>query len=166
MSPEDLVLRARSALGHKCAYRLGSGGGTGELPFTQENPECDCSGFVSWVYGVKRKVSVPMYEKWNGGWFETTAVYRDANSPYGFFTKVEEAKPGDVLVWGDSKGKQGHIGLVTEVDGGKPTKVIHCARGNAIKYGDAVYETGPTVFTANNAIVARWWQMDNKAGRS
>jgi hypothetical protein len=166
ISQKSVVEKARSAIGHKCLYKLGAGGGTGGLPFAPENPECDCSGFASWVYGVKRKVSVPMYEKWNGGWFETTAIYRDANSPYGFFTKVEEAKPGDVLVWGDSKGKQGHIGIVGQVSEGKPVSVIHCSKGNGIKYGDAIQETSPTVFISNNAIIARWYDMDNTIGKA
>ena len=153
MTGMEAVARARKALGGGCIYKLGKGG------FTPTNPapwskqmECDCSGFVSWCLGVSRKTDNPWYVAYNGGWFETSAIVRDATSPFGVFTEVAryDALPGDVLVWGDAGGKQGHVGLVTG-----PTTVIHCSRGNFTMTADAIRETDQHIFDANKAIAAR-----------
>jgi len=41
-----------------------------------------------WCFGVSRKLDNPYYKSLNGGWFETSAIYRDALSPFGFFEKM------------------------------------------------------------------------------
>ena len=152
MTPAEMLVRASSALGKGTKYVLGS---------SLVGSECDCSGFVAWCFGVPRKVNLDLYVRWNGGWFETTAIYRDAKSPYGFFREVPlaQAQPGDVFVWGDSHGRQGHIGIITEEGG---AKVIHCSKGNWARTGDAVQETPPDVFLKNDAIVARWHEFDTE----
>jgi cell wall-associated NlpC family hydrolase len=153
MTITEAVSRARSAVGGGCIYRLGKGGfdPKAERPWSKQM-ECDCSGFVSWCLGVSRKTNNPWYVKFNGGWFETSAIVRDALSPFGVFTKVDrqDARPGDVLVWGDTGGQQGHVGLVT----GAAT-VIHCSKSNWTLTQDAIRETDMHIFDTHKAIAAR-----------
>jgi cell wall-associated NlpC family hydrolase len=122
---------------------------------------CDCSGFVAWCLGVDRYLATqfPHYEM--GQWFETSAVYKDAKSPFGFVTEVpwKASLPGDVLVYGDRKDsagkvRQGHIGIVSEVTDQGPVSVVHCSLGNWKREGDAIWETDCTPFIAGQAITA------------
>lgn len=145
----DVVTRARSAIGQG-KYKLGQGGRVPRNPAPFVDEMCDCSGFVAWCLGIDRyqpgKVS-------GGDWIETTQVYVDAQDDAGLFVRTMVPRPGDVIVYPDRKGKQGHIGVVSEVEDGKVSKVIHCASSN--KNG-AVQETGPDVFIARSAITARF----------
>ena len=136
-----------------CIYKLGKGGFSPKNPFPWNHQmQCDCSGFVSWCLGVSRKTDNPWYAKFNGGWFETSAITRDALSQFGVFTEVAryDAEPGDVLVWGDKGGAQGHVGIVSG-----PTTIIHCSMGNFRKTPDAIREPDMAIFDANGAIAAR-----------
>lgn len=157
MTPADSVARARAAAGQGCQYALGKGGFRPDRPFpwtiAVDAKLCDCSGFVAWCLNVSRQNPHPAMP-----WLETTAVYHDAMGPCVLFRHVpaEEARAGDVLVWGDAHGHQGHIGIVTEVQDGTPSKVCHCSRGNVTHTGDAIRETDTRIFVANNAIVARF----------
>lgn len=155
----QVVDRARSATSQSIGYALGLGGMRPEL----ETPGalCDCSGFAAWCNFVSRYIERwnPLYE--GGDWFETTALARDAKSPFGFVDLVPErlARPGMLYVYGDrGPGKQGHVGVVSAIEADRgPSRVIHCSRGNEKAYGKghAVHETGPDVFRAGGAIVAR-----------
>lgn len=167
-----MLARARSAIGHKIAYRLGAGGrdpyaATPAVLVDGSNNThgCDCSGFVAWALGVDRylpNASVPHMP--NGKWLETTTLFNDARSPYGFVAEVpwQSAMMADLLVWPDRAGKQGHVGIVSSVgaygDASRssigPMSVIHCSSGNWRK-GDAIAETGVHVFLQNKAIVCR-----------
>lgn len=160
MKAADVVARARGAIGHGCVYALGKGGmhpaSPTPWPTGLPNVGCDCSGFVAWCLGVSRMLTKdhPHYEF--GGWFETSAIARDARSEFGFVNEVlwSLALPGDLLVWGDHDGHQGHVGIVSECDETGPVRVIHCSRGNWRDHGDAIAETGVEVFRRNNAIAA------------
>lgn len=162
MKADEVVKRARSVISKGCAYKLGKGGfsPTSPVPWSSLG-ECDCSGFISWAIGVSRQTDNPWYKKQNGGWFETSAIVADCKTPFGFFDEVrwEEAKPGMLLVWGDSKAggkvRQGHVGIIGAAHSGEPYSVIHCSSGNFRKLGDAILETGVEIFQANAAIVAR-----------
>lgn len=153
MTGIEAVNRARSAVGGGCRYRLGKGGfnPTSPVPWSKQF-ECDCSGFISWALGVSRKTDNPWYVQFNGGWLETSAIVRDATSPFGIFTEVAryDALPGDVLVWGDRDGQQGHVGIVSG-----STSIIHCSKGNWTLTQDAIRETGTHVFDTHKAIAAR-----------
>lgn len=161
MTGAQVVERARGAIGHGCVYVLGKGGIKPDAlypwPPGMPNLGCDCSGFVAWALGVSRWIEKwhPSYE--GGDWFETTAVLRDAQRPYGFVNAIPwaSAQPGDILVWGDANGKQGHIGIVTECDATGPSMVVHCSKGNWRKSGDAIQETDVSIFQHNGAIAAR-----------
>lgn len=152
---DQVVARARSAVGHNTAYQLGAGG-RHPLAGSPGNP-CDCSGFVAWCLGIDRYLpndGLPLYD--NGGWFETSAIVRDAKSPFGFVVEVDWSAvvPSDMLVYGDAGKHQGHIGVVSEVGDGA-VKVVHCSHGNWSLRGDAVQETNAGIFIVSHAIVAR-----------
>jgi len=160
MRADEVVVRARVCIGRGCVYALGHGGmhpaAMYPWPTGMPNLGCDCSGFVAWCLGVSRMLTKdhPHYEF--GGWFETSAVFRDARSEFGFVNEIlwTLAQPGDILVWGDHDGHQGHIGIVSESDGSGPTKVIHCSKGNWRDTGDAIQETDVHLFKTNGAIAA------------
>lgn len=144
------VARAKSALGQKCIYKLGKGGFNPNSPHPWNSAgELDCSGFVSWCLGVSRHTDNPWYEGQNGGWIETSAILRDALSPYGMFEKTENPRHGDVIVYGDSGGKQGHVGLVM-TDG----NIIHCSSGNYRSTGDAIGIAKPELWLKRGGIYA------------
>jgi hypothetical protein len=158
MKLADIVSRARHALDHsKARYKLGAGGakGTAALPESSLG-FCDCSGFVAWCLGESRKTANPFYAAFNGGWLETTGIYRDGQTGEGLFTKVLSPEAGDILVWPDAGGKQGHIGVITNVNGTKATRIIHCSRSNDTATGRAIRETNADVFYQKGAIAVRF----------
>lgn len=111
----------------------------------------DCSSFVAWCLRRPSKEQHPLYVKANGGWFETSAVYKDGIEQTGFFSSVETAQPGSLLVYPDRNGKQGHIGLVVKVNGPGiqgVSKVAHCSSGAFKKTGKAIALTEPTAWLA------------------
>lgn len=161
MTREQIVARARSAIGHGCKYKLGQGGMKPyrTVPWDDEQ-ECDCSGFFMWGFNLSRFQPERV-------WYDTTKIVADARAgpPPGLFISVEwlEAQPGDGLAWPDRvshdaeqqpKHHEGHCGIVTEVGAG-PLKVVHCSLGNWKKFSDAIQETDATIFASNRAIVAR-----------
>lgn len=151
-----VVERARAAIAKPIRYQLGQGGR--DPRSASPGDACDCSGFVAWCLGVDRylpNAGIPHMQ--DGAWWECTAVWRDARSPYGVVAEVDwdMASPGDVVVYPDRGSKQGHIGIVAEVGIDGPTSVIHCSLGNDKQLGHAVAETAPTVFKHGGAIVGR-----------
>ncbi len=141
---ERTLERARSAIGRSTAYRLGAGG---MRPSATLGRSSDCSGFVAWTIGIPRQLPPK-----TGAWLDTDCYWR-GGSPVadGLFLRVdaETALPGDLYVYPDSGGRQGHIGVITGTQDGKPTRVIHCSSGNHRRSGDAVQETGCTIFERN-----------------
>ena len=158
MYRSELMQRARHALTHSVAlYKLGSGGWNPETDLPESRAGyCDCSGFVSWVIGEPRKTANDFLRSVNGGWIETTGIVKDARSPDGMFTMVEVPKVGDLFVWGDSGGKQGHVGIISEVKDNKATKVIHCSSGNSRSHGKAILETSAALFHRRGGIYVKF----------
>jgi len=159
----QVVARARGAIGKGTKYRLGAGG---RNPSALEPGRkavawflCDCSGFAAWCVGVDRylpNAAIPTLP--GGDWFETSALVRDALSPFGFVVKVPwaEAHPGDLVVWPDDGALQGHVGIVAEVGTTGPDTVVHCSSGNGkTGTGDAIAETDAGMFLRHGALVAR-----------
>lgn len=87
-------------------YQLGADRTSGN------NPALDCSAFIWRVLG-ERKFD-PVMQVWRN----TTWIYNDIEKHNTKFDKVslEEAKGGDVIVYGWSKGKAGHIAIIVGVD--------------------------------------------------
>jgi len=142
---EQTMNRAHSALNLKTVYKLGKGGFDPTKPFT---PQCDCSGFIAWAIGISRELP-PKSTKWL-----STDEYWKGGSPVkaNLFLqkKLNEAMVGDLLVYPDSGGMQGHIGIINQVDHNIPSFVIHCSNGNFKNFGDAVRITNPNVFLTGN----------------
>ena len=139
------VSRAQSALGKKTIYKLGKGGFD---PSRAMTTQCDCSGFIAWAIGIPRELPPG-----SGKWLSTDQYWAGGKGvKTGLFQQVllKDALPGDLLVYPDANGKQGHIGLVTKVDNGMPVEVIHCSSGNYRNWGDAIRATGTTLFLGNN----------------
>lgn len=156
LTRDQVVARARSAIGQKTIYGLGKGGR--DPHEAHPGKVCDCSGFAAWCVGVDRYLpndGIPTSPF--GAWFETTALAKDAQSPYGFVAQVAwpEALPGDLLVWGDSPTGQGHVGVVASLGIAGPETVVHCSVGNFKRLGDAISETSPGIFKSHGALVAR-----------
>ena len=157
----EVVHRMRSAIGKATEYVLGEGGRDPRLP--HPGKQCDCTGAVAWGLGVDRYLPNGLIPHLPGGaWFETTNLYNDARSPLGFVMEVPwiQAQPGDLLVYPDrapatgGPKRQGHVGVVSEVDPTGPARVVHCSASQG-RRGDAIAETGVEKFRAGGAIVAR-----------
>jgi hypothetical protein len=156
-SPQDAIDRARTALGKKTEYKLGKGGYKPDLKTPAPAGKCDCTGFLAWAFGISRELDNPYYKQLNGGWFETSAIYKDIQSPYGIFSQLDKPQVGAVAVYGDSGGHEGHIGLITEVKNGKVQKVIHCSCSAWKDDGDAIAENAIKALTDNPAVRYGWF---------
>lgn len=153
---ERTLQRAHSALGRGTVYKLGAGDHDPCAPLESRS---DCSGFVCWTLGLPRELPPR-----SGHWLQTDTFW--AGGPpvgAGLFHDVGAgpARPGDLYVYPDAGGHQGHIGIVSQVSAGKPSAVIHCAGSNK---PDAIQETGPGVFVKHSA--ARVMRVDYDALRS
>jgi cell wall-associated NlpC family hydrolase len=154
--PDAIVTRARSAIGRSTRYVLGRGGMKPDTPHPADDEGgCDCSGFAAWALGISRWIREghPLLGRFDGSWFETSAVVRNARLPGGPLAPVEwsAARPGCLIVYGDRKlptgrTSQGHIGVVTEADGSGPLAVCHCSSGNWKRTEDAIQETPVEAF--------------------
>lgn len=158
MTGNEVVTRALSAMGRGTQYRLGRGGSNPEAKHPGDS--CDCSGFIAWALGLKRKQA-------SIGWVETSRICKDATGARKMFTEVKgPPQPGDLLVYPDRvtqltlngmpgrakpRVRQGHVGIWTDGPG-----VIHCSSSNYRKTGDAIAITGPGVFWANDALIVRY----------
>jgi hypothetical protein len=181
MTVQELIDRARSAIGLPTVYALGHGGFDpqdaqpgglstvqslyGEVPANKRAlfeqialdagyprsrwqdavRACDCSGFTNWVIGVVR-----------GGqtlaWINTDAMYRYLQPRVldHFHPPQPMPQVGGLVVYPSGRRGEayGHVGVVTEVTGGRVSRVIHCSPTN-FRFGghhDAIEETGPEVF--------------------
>jgi LysM repeat protein len=159
---QSLINRARSAVGRGIIYRLPQTPGEGayggydpafHLP-TKDNFS-DCSGFICWVLGISRVTKIPFY-KALGGYINTNAMVKDINSTTGIFEKLNTPEPGCIVVYGGSKGRYGHVGLVSEVVNGEISRVIHCSHGNYQQFHDAIQETNAHVFNRPDAVFGRF----------
>lgn len=164
MTAREAVARARSMVARDVVYRLGAGGVDPKAPTPTTGGACDCSGFVAWCLGVSRKTDHPLYASWNGGWLETSAIVRDIKlTGAGLFLWCrtwDAAAPGDLLVYGDAGGHQGHVGMIVQLAPKgrrslESTRVVHCSLGNYRTTGKAVQETSAAP-TFRRALVGRY----------
>lgn len=159
MTATEAVARARSAAGKKTIYKLSKGGMNAKaaLPVDAQS-ECDCSGFACWILGVSRWSRAPLHPwpDFPADWISTDSIYHDAKATQKRFRVVLDPAPGDLIVYPDHAGGQGHVGMIGDVGDGGPVSVIHCSAGNMRQYGDAIHETPLASFWANRgAIYAR-----------
>jgi hypothetical protein len=136
--------RAHSAVGQGIRYKLGKGGMNPGSPTPAAGMQCDCTGFVAWCFGFSRKMTEHFYVQFNNGWFETTAVWTDIGTSTGILEE-SQSRQGAVIVFPDSNGHQGHIGIILD-----DTHVVHCSKGNDTKFGDSIQVTDLAVFQKPN----------------
>ena len=149
----------------KVEYTLGTGGNT-FLPDPQTPlSECDCSGFSAHCLGLSRNVG------WLNAkmkWIETTQVFADAKGQQALFVAhpLRSAKVGDLVVYPDEGGKQGHMGVVVEVVDGQILTVDCSATSESIGNKSAIQKRDRTTLWQNKgAIVARpIWNDGSRRG--
>ncbi|RYG37372.1 CHAP domain-containing protein [bacterium] len=149
------VARARSAVAHGTAYRLGKGGFDPRAKLPHDSSKgCDCSGFVAWVCGLRRD-QVNARKPWSKllPWIETTMVRADAVGKQLVFVRISEPVAGCLVVYGDKGRSQGHIGVVTRVGPNKKSiDVVDCSSGQYKRTGEAIDERNGDFFINAGAI--------------
>jgi hypothetical protein len=142
---QQTLQRAQGVLHRNTVYKLGKGGMDPSKPLTIQ---CDCSGFIAWAIGIPRELP-PQSNKWL-----STDEYWAGGKPTkpNLCTQISlnQAAVGDLLVYPDSGGSQGHIALVTAVADNRPSLIIHCSNGNFKHFQDAIRQTPPDVFLTGN----------------
>ncbi len=156
MDVDQFIVRAISAVNRGTRYGLGKGGMNPASGLPSSGGKCDCTGFVSWTLRMSRKTDHPFYVSQNGGWIETTAVWKDLGTSVGFFEPLNATKPGCILVYPDyiSNGNhhEGHIAIVVSAQ----NEVVHCSVSNDA-HGDAIQVTLSHAFTNNQATRIGWF---------
>lgn len=149
LSRETVVARALSAVGTNTTYAMRDL----QIPplaterWPADGTRIDCSGFVAWCLRIPRQIKHPLYQKVNGGWFETTAVHYDGSHQTGFFSVSDTVRPGTLLVYPDRNGRQGHIGIVVGGTGDSAEgveRIVHCSLSAYNRTGKAIQATSAT----------------------
>lgn len=122
---------------------------------------CDCSGFVAWCLGLPRH---PMaLDGQADQWLYTDSIVADALGRRQAFTALAQARVGALLVF-PSAGRArpvGHVAWITAVDGGRATRILHCAPQNFEaepppgRPRNAIAETDTAVFDGEAAADTR-----------
>ncbi len=167
MNISTLITRAQSGLGKETGYKSPGKMPSFDAPSWPAKAQNDCSGYIDWClrFSANRKVDHPLYKKVNGGWFECTGIHSDGLANTGFFTQLESARPGAMLVYpdfigSDGKSHDGHIGIVLAANGKGVkgvSKIIHCSLGNWSKFGDAIQVTGSEPWQAHANAIIVWF---------
>lgn len=147
MQAASVLARAQGAMSLGIRYELGKGGMNPGSPTPGANGQCDCSGFVAWCFSMSRKTTEHFYVNFNNGWIETSAVWADIGSSAGIFEPIAK-RPGAIIVFPDSNGSQGHIGILVD-----NTHVVHCSKGNDTATGNAIRVTSLSPFSSNNVRI-------------
>jgi hypothetical protein len=154
MTSQDLIARARSQIGLTTTYTLGGGTVSGDS-CRDGDGACDCSGFVLWCLGLKRRwPDLPWLKEATGGWLNTDGLWYDgAVGPCRFVSPLTDPRPGAIIVYPASwmskmtGPKVGHCGIVSTVGTEVAQhRVVHCSAGNVRRNKDAIAETGLDVF--------------------
>ena len=144
-SIDQSLQRARTGLEQTTTYVLGQGGFD---PTKMLTTNCDCSGFIAWSIGIPREFP-PGSNRWldtDAYWNSGGAAAKAAGFPLLQNVPAADAEPGDLIVYPDQNGSQGHIGIISGVDNHGELKVIHCSKGNWRRFGDATRETDSGVW--------------------
>ncbi len=155
---DEVIEKAKSAFGKGVKYKLGGGGMAKDLNhhLPSHSDNCDCSGFVCWVFGISRQSDIPFY-KTLGGWINTDTMVLDIKSHAGVFVKLDIPEKGCIAVYARrKKDSYGHVGIVSEVENGIMKKVIHCSKGNDKPQGNSIQETSAKVFDASDVFFGRF----------
>ena len=157
-SRERTLKRARKWIDKGIRYKLGKGGFDPTKPIKKQ---CDCSGFVAWAIGIPRQLPPR-----TGTWLQTTTYWQGGGAAGdSLFDRVDEhrVEPGDIVVYPDRGGKQGHMGIVSDCKNGRASKVIHCSSSNDRRHKDSIQETGLAIF--HRVAKTRYMRIDFPALR-
>lgn len=144
MNLDRYLSRARTAVGRGIRYGLGKGGNKPSSPLPDDGTgRCDCSGFVAWVLGMSRRPKLT--RPW---WIETTRIFKDATGKQKVFVRLVNPVPGCVIVFPDSGGKEGHVGIVATVDDGKAQTVVDCASKGITEQTAAYFHRHGAIYCA------------------
>jgi Putative peptidoglycan binding domain/CHAP domain len=142
---QQSLARARNGLEETIIYSLGSGGLDPTKPLSHK---CDCSGFIAWAIGIPREFP-PGSQRWldtDAYWNGGGAAAKAAGFPLLQQVAAAAAQPGDLIVYPDQGGHQGHIGIISDINENGQLRVIHCSKGNFTHFGDATRETDSHVW--------------------
>jgi len=142
---EQSLARARTGLEEQIVYSLGKGGFDPTKLLTHE---CDCSGFIAWAIGIPRELP-PGSDRWldtDAYWSGGGSAAKAAGFPLLQTVVAADAEPGDLIVYPDHAGHEGHIGIISDVKQDGKLSVIHCSKGNFTHFGDATRETDSHVW--------------------
>jgi len=113
----DLISRAKRWCEIGTTYALGKGG----VSWFDDYPaqEIDCSGFVAACLLRSRAPQADFPR-----WLATDSIHDDCSGDQRLFVELPRAKPGALVVYPDSRGRQGHVGIVTSIANGSLVGVI------------------------------------------
>ena len=136
-----IISQARDWCNIGTTYTLGAGGyeWLPDFPAT----ESDCSGFIASVLGRSRKPQPDF-----AYWLSTDSIWTDCAGKQRLFKEISEPQPGCLVVYPDSGGRQGHVGIVTQVNGDK-IQGIDCTSSTK---GDAVTERDLSFFLLKSNV--------------
>lgn len=150
VTPGGLIERARRWCEVGTTYALGKGGVTWFPDFPED--EIDCSGFVAACLLRSRAPQADFPR-----WLATDSIHADCAGEQRLFVQLERPRPGALVVYPDHRGRQGHVGIVTEVSTG--LRGVDCSMSNDRK-GDAVVERDFSFFLKREQVrfaYPRWF---------
>ena len=122
LTRDEGVRRAVLATGQRGYYRLGTGGRDPSKPVWKtfkdpklgNIPAADCSAGANNFCGEDR------WDEAEDVWYDTSEILRDAlrrkdNRRFKKVAVVDAVQPGDLLVYPDKDGRQGHVAMVYKV---------------------------------------------------
>jgi hypothetical protein len=142
-TPGEIIQIARSWCGVGTTYKLGAGGYEWFPNWVAS--ECDCSGFVSSVLYRSRKPQPDCKY-----WLSTDFIWTDCATTQTLFRQIEGPAPGAIVAYPDSNGRQGHTGIVTNVEGSKIFGIDCSSSGSRLR-GDAITERDITFFESKDS---------------
>lgn len=124
---------------------------------------CDCSAFLWWALQVPRHGD-------GGGWMTTDEIHADAQHSRRFVVRTGAPRVGDLLVHPRPRQSdpgaidRGHVAVISAVEGGTYTRMIHCAPENYLidppagQARNAIAETGCELFAENRETLVVAWK--------
>jgi len=140
----DVLQRIINLYSHKpkITYQLGADSIEGLTP------KLDCSSFIWRVFGERKYDSVKHI------WRNTSWIWNDIENEETKFEKVhdlKDVKQGDVIVYGWSKGRAGHVAIINSIDSNNNIKGYDCSSSkNGIEFRNLNF------FLKKNYVIGRY----------
>lgn len=147
---DSIISQARDWCNIGTTYNLGAGGYEWLADFPAN--ELDCSGFIASVLGRSRKPQPDF-----AYWLSTDSIWTDCAGKQKLFVEISQPEPGCLVVYPDSDGRQGHVGIVTDID--NKFQGIDCS---SITRDDAITERDLSFFLSKSNVrfcLPNWLQQ-------